>query len=147
MDLIGLGLPHFYVPLLFINFKCFLLTGRFYVDWDFHISIYHYYLSALNVLCGLACFMWTGISIFLCTIIFFINFKCFMWTGMFYVDWDFHIFIYHYYLSTLNVLCWLAGLCGLGFPYFYVPLVFINYKCFMWTGISIFLCTFSFYQL
>ena len=50
----------------------------FYVDWDFHISIYHYFV---------------------------INFNCFMWTGMFYVDWDFHISIYHYYLSTLNVLC------------------------------------------
>ena len=66
----------------------------FYVDWDFHISIYHYFLSTLNVLCGLACFMWTGISIFLYTISF-IHFKCFMWTGMFNVGCYFYISKYH----------------------------------------------------
>ena len=35
--LCGLRLPYFYIPLLFINFKCLMLNGMFYVDWDFHI--------------------------------------------------------------------------------------------------------------
>ena len=79
--------------------------------------MYHYYLSTLNVLSWLA-----------------------------YIDWDFLIYIPLLFITFYLYLDWQV-LFGLGFPYFCVPLLFINFKYFIFTGISIFLCIITIYQL